>query len=555
MKRVIFYIILLLLQINPSCAADGRRIAYSKRYGIEVYAAGSGDKWCGKIIHLKVAVKDAAFFHTPDFPYVFTRIMHEVIDNRECPAAEVAGITASDIKEDKFFKYVAVKNDNWTPREVKNNELGIAIDTESLNDSEAFSVSGWKPQEKNDINVVSDNVYEHVIKDNESQCAIRYVSPKSAERTKNWRISVEEKDTCKDFYINGRAHIRIYNGRNRLVARGFGHFSAGYYTDDIHFPVKFLDRYAYGMENQRLNYLIDTDNINKIYYVGYLRAEYKGKYDKFTKWHGCDPFIVNAVTDNVLLFANDGDIDDTIIDAARDYAATYCPDASEMRVFGTKKPYSVYGVDMPSFDEDDDSWKSNPDFYFGTVMRRNPDSGAWIYDSSETKNRIKHEEVIRQADKMSTYDSLSSEYYSLLKAPFIGKLAYMFNVPQLDNLNAMVLSSKLNGYDSVYISTMLNIAAADGFSSKSFYPIPMVNKCKGKMLCEQGWYLASGYLRAMTDEEKNVHGLSKHDFVASFVPDKTMKCSSSFCSEAKNVLTLVQRRHKGLDLMPQRDGE
>lgn len=549
-KRFIFFIILLCFGINTSYASYGQRVAFSKRYGIEFFVDRNDEKWCGRILKMTVVAKDKDFFSSPDFSYIFSKTMKTVIEEKECKTAEIAGIKAFDAKESVIYNVVSVKSDGWIPHIAKDN-FDELLENDIYDDEKEGSNSDWQINFADKIIVSSSNVYDHEIKTKDGKCAIRYTLPKSSNRTKNWYLVVENND-CKDYYLNGKASIKIFNEKGRLLSRGTGYFSKGYFTEDRFFDVKFLERYAYGIENQRLNYLIDTDDINKVYFISYLRSEYRKKYDKFTKWHGCDPFVISAVTDNTDIFLDDKDIDDIIIDGAKDYAAAYCPDSTVIKVFGVKKTSGIYGVDIP-FIVEDDAWKTDPDFYFGTVLYRNSSTGAFIVDDKKTKNRIQYDEIIRTADKMVVMDSLDNEYFNLLNASFKDKLAYMLNVEKLDNVKSMLMASNQNNNDSVYVNMMINVADADGISSKSFYPVPMINKCKGKLLCEQGWYLVSGYLKSLSDNEKSMHSFEKYDFAGEFIPENAIKCENSFCLEANNVLTMVQKRHKRFDFIPKRE--
>ncbi|OPZ78385.1 MAG: hypothetical protein BWY78_00618 [Alphaproteobacteria bacterium ADurb.Bin438] len=548
MKKILFYFILLMLQINPSYAKDWERIAFSKKYRLEIFVEGEKSSWCDAIVHLKVVVNDDDFINSNDFKDNISKALKKVVEEKECPRADIAGVKVFNRKLDEIDNFVAIKEDGWQIHKAKENRTNISEDYEITDD---FKVSGWSPKNNDEVVVTSNNVFEHEIKTKDKKCAIRYSLNKPSSKMNKWYMVVEG-NKCKDYYLNGKARINIYNERGRIVSKGAGYFSKGYFTDDKIFDVKFLERYAYGIENQRLSYLVDSDAINKIHYISYLKSEYRKKYDKYTKWHGCDPFVISAVTDNYLMFLEDKDIND-IIDAAKDYASAYCPDALVMKVFGTKKPSEVYGVDIPLINlDDDDSWKFDPDFYFGATINRNPLTGAWVYDDKKSKNRIRYDEIIRQADNIVVKDDLSTEYYNLLKGSYAKKLAYMFDVENLDNLNAFILASQLNDNASVYVNVMVNVASSDGISSKSYYPVPMVNKIVGDMLKTEGWYVAGGYISALSEEEKEFHGFKKDEFAAKFIPEKSMKCKNSFCSEVKNVLNLVQWKHKKFDFIPER---
>ncbi len=92
---------------------QGRRIAFSERAGVEVFAEESGGDWCREQVSLRVLAKDEAFFSGPGFQRLVRQVGTRVLAS-ECAAAQRAALTGVARSSKKtLFSGHAAKSEDW----------------------------------------------------------------------------------------------------------------------------------------------------------------------------------------------------------------------------------------------------------------------------------------------------------------------------------------------------------------------------------------------------------------------------------------------------------
>lgn len=512
--------------------AETYRLAYSKKQGIEVFASSLSGNWCRKVLHLKVIAQDKALFNKEEFNVLMKKLGTVITD--ECPVAIATNIDGYDEEKQLVYKATASQSSNWAvqkkayPSQKTKNKNSHSKQTVY----HSFSVGDWQPPKLGSpVKIIGKNVHEHIVSTKDKSCSIRYNRNKSKKEMKGWHLSVSNNE-CPDKYLHGEASVQVFDDKGNIDGEGTGYFTDGYFTLDYRWNVLFMQRYAFNDEQQRINFLIDSDPNLKIHYVGYLKSDYSKKFKKYTKWHGCDPFIVSAVTENEKLFLDNETIEKLIHKAGK-YTEIFCPKASEMSFFGTKSPLKVSKTST-----------DDPNLLYGTTLKKDAKSGEWIFYPDEAINNVKSRENLRLENKRWKWGDAASDYKLLEKAGVPERLAYLHGIESLDNATAMTAASLIID-KPVDVSVFLKVSSVYNKAIIADWPIKITLTGASKKIKKKGWYIVSGSLSVDSSKRNFNKPLS-----AILDVKQATACEKEQCKEINDAVFLVRKRHSFPDWSP-----
>ena len=530
-----FCLFTIALLLCTEAMAETYRLAYSKKQGVEVFANSLSGDWCREALHLKVIAQDKTLFNKEDFNILMKKL--GTVIAAECPVAIVADIDGYNAEKQLIYKATASEANKWavqkkafpSQKAKKKNSKQLVYNS--------FSVGNWQPPKLGSpVKIIGKNVHEHIILTKDKSCSIRYNRNKSKKEMKDWYLSVSDNE-CPDKYLNGKAAVQVFDDKGNVDGEGTGYFTDGYFTLDYRWNVLFMQRYAFNDEHQRINFLIDSDPSLKVHYVGYLRSDYSEKFKKYTKWHGCDPFVVSAVTENEKIFLNDETIEKLIHKAGK-YTEIFCPKASEISFFGTKSPLKASNIDSLQTSADDTT------FLYGTTLKKDTKSDEWIFYPNEAVNNVKLRENLRLENNRWKWGITASDYKMLEKADIPERLAYLHGVESLDNATAMTAASLIDE-KPVDVSIFLKVSSVYNKAIIADWPIKItLTKAENKII-KKGWYIVSGSLSADSSKKNLNKSLS-----AILDVRQVTACEKEQCKEINNAVFLVRKRHSSPDWLP-----
>lgn len=524
--------------LDVSSPSEMKRIAFSAKDGVEVFAESANGRWCESIPSLKIFAGDDGVFS----PAALTKLMGKVgiVLENDCPAAEQATVDGY-VDNSLVYQGAAEKTNNWKPEKgalkVKIRQLQIA----AVNgDRDDFTVGEWTPPAGSSrIEAHIDaSALEYRIYSKNKSCSILYTTDKPASRVKNWSISVGG-NSCAENLIYGRAEVGVFDENGAFVETLDGYFTEGRFTGRKNLNVVLLNRYGAGRAVQNMSYLIDSDTELKIHYVGYMKAPYNPKTKRYAPWQGCAPFTIAAVTENDLLFLEPA-VTENILRAAQSYADIFCPSTTKMKFFAATVPQAIAGMDLPENDADD-----NENLIYSVQMTRKRGE-KWTISADKTQNLARIRESERRAEELRENQLMMADYNELLKTDYLGRLAYMAGVDRLDNLPSMLAAARITG-KSQRVNLLLRVRQADVTTAAADWPAALLLTETGGLLNRAGWHLVSGNLRPARAEEQRKLPADKAGVleVTSATP-----CQAEACSEASDLKTLIRRRFEKPNWQP-----
>jgi hypothetical protein len=547
-----------LLYATESYALSAYRIAYSKKHNLEVFADTLTDQWCESIVHLRVVIKDRTVLEKEEFSDILSKIVkvavgkcslvHEVdikgydVDNNQLYKATINVGGEWLITNEQFLTVEDASIDNESEEGRKTSSTNVINNDEIIKDLKTtsnnptyryFLVNGWMPQGYDaPVNIENSAYFEHDIYSLDGQCKIRLNAKNPPKEVKKWYLNVR-KGACFDGkYLQGNADVQIMVGNGVVYGEGTGFFSDGFFTGDEHWNTTFLNRYAFGENNQRVNFLIDVDPALGIYYIGYLHSNYNAKLEKFSSWHGCNPFKINAVTENSKMFLDENKVKE-MVDKAGYYADLFCPGKNEFSFFASSVPKGISNIDKPAKEF---AWRNDDHFIYGAIIKKNSLTGGWEFKHELAANNEMLKIVAENSKKKRKQAIIASDHKILSTASFKEKLAYMHNVNTISDPKTLAVAS-LVSKSSVDAAIFVKIYKVGSGYAIADWPYKIYLDIPTNAKLTKGWYVVSGKFIANENTRKSKE-------LGTVVVTRATKCRQDKCNEVNNATSLVNRRYE-----------
>lgn len=544
MKHLLLFAFLFFLSGNiPSAfalketslpAQQLKRIAYSAKEGVEVFADTVGGAWCEDVPGLKLFANEETVFD----PAPFKRLMAKIgaVLQKECPRAKQV-ILDGYSNNTLIYQGTASKENNWLPEKgllnAKVQQLQqYSLQAVSSGTKTPFSVQKWAPRTGKHLAKVDEKTaFEYPIYSKNKKCAILYTTDKPPERIKKWFIEVND-NSCSEKLIYGKAEVLLYNEKGDLESTVKGYFTEGRFTGTKNWNALLLNRYGYNKNFQNISYLIDTDFDLKIYYLGYLSSIRNPKTGRYSSWKGCSPFTISAVTENEDLFLQPA-VTNNILRAAQSFADVFCPEASQMKFFATTVPRGIPGMDEPEKNKKND--ESNENLIYAVSLKKDK-KHKWHLISDETQNLARLRDMNRRKEEEREHQLMMVDYNDLTKADYLGRLAYMHGVDDISNPIEAVLTSKIE-QKPLSVSLLVHIANLGKKKAWADWPVDLRIDDATGLLKRTGWHIVSGDIMAEPARKSPDSFSAFLDLTAASV------CDEDVCGEVSDLITLVRRRH------------
>lgn len=528
-----------------------KRIAYSAKAGVEVFAEAAGGKWCEDILSLKIFAQDETAFEETALNALMAKVA--LVLNNECPSALQAvidGYSANTL----VYQGSASATDKWKPEKgtlkVKIRQLQAAA-VNTARPKDGFPVKEWAPpagKQRIVAHIDPQTALEYRIYSKDKSCSILYTTDKPADKIKNWFISVGS-NSCSENLIYGRAEVSVFNEKGNLETTLDGYFTEGRFTGRKNLNVVLLNRYGAGKNEQNLSYLIDSDSELKIHYLGYLKSRPNRKTGFYSPWTGCSPFVIAAVTENEELFLENA-VTDNILRTAESFADIFCHGATQMKFFATTVPQGIPGMDMPETAKKNSEETADTEsrLIYAAVLERKPGK-KWKIVSDKTQNLARLRENARRAENLREHQLMMADYNELTKSDYLGRLAYMIGADRIDNLPAMLTAAAIT-QKPVRVNMLVNISSLGLDKAWASWPAEFLITQTSGLLNRPGWHIVSGNLRPMTAEERKQN--KKTDAFSSGVLElsSAAACEQEACGEVADLVGLIRRRHEKPNWLP-----
>ena len=527
-----------------------KRIAFSPKAGVEVFAEVSDGKWCRDILGLKIFAQEESTFNEKPLTALMSKVA--LVLNGECPSAVHAVIDGYSVNT-LIFQGSASAADKWKPEKgtlkVKIRQLQAAAAKTSEKQSDSFfkekKAAGGK--QKIVAHVDTQTALEHRLYSKDQACSILYTTDKPAEKLKKWFISVGG-NSCAENLIYGRAEVSLFNEKGHLETTLDGYFTEGRFTGKKNLSVVLLNRYGASVKEQLLSYLIDSDPDLKINYVSYLKSVRNPKTGFYSPWSGCSPFTIAAVTENEELFL-ENTVTDNILRATQSFADIFCPGTTEINFFATTVPQGIPGMDISvSSKEESNSALEDPRLIYAATLQRQPGK-KWKIVSDKTQNLARLRENSRRTEDLREHQLMMVDYNELTKADYLGRLAYMIGTDRIDNLPAMLTAAAII-QKPVRVNLLVNIASLELDRAWIDWPGELLITQASGLLNRTGWHIVSGNLRTMTDEEKKQNKKAAFSVAGVLELSAAAACEQDVCGEVSDLVNLIRRRHEKPNWQP-----
>lgn len=541
MKISLKTLLSLFFLISPAFAADSsdpsgghemKRIAYSSKLGVEVFAETTNGKWCANAVSLKVFAHDETAFDEA----LLTKLTEKVgrVLESECPEVVMAVL---DGYNDNTLVYQggASRAENWKPekgvlkRQIRMLQAAAAKTNESAR---------WVPpagKQKLMAHIDKNSALEHRIYSKDKKCSIYYTTDLPEKTVSQWSIVVGD-NSCSENLIYGKANVTLFNEKGKYAGNADGYFIEGRFTGNRNLNMVLLNRYGYNRNLQNLSYLIETDPELKIHYIGFLSSRRNPKTGRYSVWAGCSPFTIAAVTDNEELFLESG-VTGNIVKTAQSFADIFCPGTKKMKFFATKVPQGIAGMDQPEAGE----LSEDPNLIYSAVMQRGKDH-KWKAVSDTAQNLARLREMKRREEETREHQLMMADYNELTRSDYLGRLAYMHGVERIDNPLSMLVASKIVK-NALPVNSLVRISSLGKESAWADWPVPIKLTETAGLLNRTGWHIVSGNLAVLPDAQKKAADLSDAHFAGTLELSAATACEEEGCREISDVAALVRRRH------------
>lgn len=528
-----------------------KRIAYSAKAGVEIFAEASDGKWCEDILSLKIFAQDETVFEETALNALMAKV--EPVLNNECPSALQAvidGYSANTL----IYQGSAAAMDKWKTEKgtlkVKIRQLqAAAVNTDRT--GHEFPVKEWTPpagKQRIVAHIDPQTALEYKISSKDKRCSILYTTDKPAKKIKNWFISVG-RNSCSENLIYGRAEVSVFNEKGNLETTLDGYFTEGRFTGRKNLNVVLLNRYGAGKNEQNLSYLIDSDLELKIHYLGYLKSKRNKKTGFYSPWSGCSPFIIAAVTENEELFL-ENTVTDNILRTAESFADIFCQGATQMKFFATTVPQGIAGMDMPENGKksSEDATETDSKLIYAAVLERKPGK-KWKIVSDKTQNLARLRENARRSEDLREHQLMMADYNELTKSDYLGRLAYMIGADRIENLPAMLTATAIT-QKPVHVNLLVHISSLGIDEARANWPEEFLITQTSGLLNRPGWHIVSGNLRLMTSEEKKQNKKTNLFGFGVLELSSAASCEQEACGEVADLVGLIRRRHEKPNWQP-----
>ncbi|MBR4125971.1 MAG: hypothetical protein IKR09_00135 [Alphaproteobacteria bacterium] len=519
-----------------------KRVAFSAKSGVEVFAEASNGEWCQDILGLKIFASDESTFGEKSLGNLMSKV--GLVLNGECPAATHAIIDGYSLNT-LVFQGSASAADKWKPEKgtlkVKIRQLqSAATQKDGLSLTESKNTAG---KQKIVARIDPQTALEYRIYSKDNACSIFYTTDKPAEKLQKWFIGVGG-NSCAENLIYGRAEVSVFNEKGHLETTLDGYFTEGRFTGKKNLNVVLLNRYGAGRNQQILSYLIDSDPDLKINYVSYLKSRRNSKTGFYSPWAGCSPFTIAAVTENEELFLETS-VTNNILRTAQSFADIFCPNTMQINFFATTVPQGIPGMDFPAYDKNDASQSQEDSrLIYAAALQREPGK-KWKIVSDKTQNLAKLRENTRRSEELREHQLMMLDYNELTKSDYLGRLAYMIGADRMDNLPAMLIATTVIE-KPVRVNLLVNIVSSSMDYARTDWPEALLITQTSGLLSRSGWHIVSGNLRRATEKEKK-----KNKAVAGTLElSAAVACELEACGEASDLISLIRRRHEKPNWMP-----
>lgn len=518
-----------------------KRIAFSAKAGVEVFAEASNGKWCEDILSLKIFAQDETAFAEKSLTALMTKV--GLVLDSECPIADHAvidGYSANTL----VFQGSASAGDKWKPEKgtlkVKIRQLQAA----AAKTSPAKEAYKEKPSSDGKPRIVAridtKTALEYRLYSKDKACSILYTTDKPAEKLKQWFISVGG-NSCSENLIYGRAEVSLFNEKGHLETTLDGYFTEGRFTGRKNLNVVLLTRYGANKNEQLLSYLIDSDQDLKINYISYLKSRRNPKTGFYSSWEGCSPLTIAAVTENEELFLETA-VTDNILRTAQSFSDIVCPGATQMKFFATTVPQGVPGMDLPPLSTKKETSREDRRLIYAAVLQRSPGK-KWKIVSDKTQNLAKLRENARRTEDLREHQLMMADYNELTKTDYLGRLAYMIGTDRIDNLPSMLIASRII-QKPVRVNLLVNVSSLGLDHAWADWPTEfLITKTSG-LLSRTGWHILSGNLRPMTDHERKQNKKIELSGNSVLELSSAAACEQEVCGEVSDLVNLIRRRHE-----------
>lgn len=522
-----------------------KRIAFSAKAGVEVFAEASDGKWCEEILNLKIFAQDETAFGEKTLSTLMAKV--GLVLKKECPQAGHAVIDGYSVNT-LVFQGSASAADKWKPEKgtlkVKIQQLqSSAVKTPQPSVKDPTSGS---EKQKIVARIDSATALEYRIYSKDKACSVLFTTDKPTSKLKKWFISVGG-NSCAENLVYGRAEVSLFNEKGHLETTLDGYFTEGRFTGKKNMSVVLLNRYGADKNNQLLSYLIDSDPDLKINYVSYLKSKRNPKTGVYSPWAGCSPFTITAVTENEELFL-ESTITDNILHTAESYADIFCPGATQMKFFATTVPQGIPGMDLPETGRDENAIADDPRLIYAASLQRTIGK-KWKIISDKTQNLAKLRENARRTEDLREHQLMMADYNELTKTDYLGRLAYMIGSDRIDNLIAMLTASSVIK-NPVRVNLLVNIKSAGLDKAWADWPDELLITQTSGLLNRSGWHILSGNLRPMTNQEKQNNKKSVASKIGVLELTSAAICEQDMCGEVSDLIGLIRRRHEKPNWMP-----
>lgn len=526
-----------------------KRIAFSAKTGVEVFAETSGGQWCRNILGLKIFAREASTFNEKPLTSLMSKVA--TVIKGECPSA-VSALIDGYGSNTLVFQGSATAFDNWKPEKgtlkVKIQQLQAAATKTSV-EPDDLSLKN-KPSGKQKIVARTDpkTALEQRISSKDKACSILYTTDKPPEKLKKWFISVGG-NSCAENLIYGRAEVSVFNENGHLETTLDGYFTEGRFTGKKNMNVVLLNRYGANKNEQLLSYLIDSDMELKIHYVSYLKSQRNPKTGFYSPWAGCSPFTIAAVTENEELFLENS-ITDNILRTAQSFADIFCPGTTQINFFATTVPQGIPGMDisLPAAGKNKTDGEKQEDsrLIYAATLQRNIGK-KWRIVSDKTQNLARLRENARRTEDLREHQLMMADYNELTKTDYLGRLAYMIGTDRIDNLKSMLTASAII-QKPVRVNLLVNISSLGLDQARADWPDDLLITQTSGLLSRPGWHIVSGNLRLLNDRE--VKKNKENQAVGLLELSAAAACEQEVCGEVSDLISLIRHRHEKPNWLP-----
>lgn len=584
-----------ILAIGSNQPAHAKRLAYSKNYGVEIFAEEKNNAWCREKLDLRLNGDNESSFETDRLQTLISKLGN--IIKKECPEATSANVNGyyndklayrARISEQENWMLRAIPGDSGKPAgettvapveaatepahttvDAENSKLAsttpsaviaasgiptsqpsapptaLQVETPVMQARAPgnFMINGWKPGGRDQSIKLSGGATEHIIRTRDDSCGIRYTQLRDESLLEFLHLDLKEVD-CKNGLVHGKGSATIKRSDGQLVATFKGHFRQGYPLGIDLADSWILSRYISNRNNDSLSVFLNSDVEKKVHFIGHLHGN-RGT------WGNCSSMLVTAATVNENAFLDIETIKPAI-QRAGELARELCPNIRQIEFIASRIPDLVKGsgTDVQHFHTYATRYRNKDSWEYNAAQAQNHVINRRMATAKAEKQRAAREEAQRvqlaqqeQQRKNQLSRQLEGDLNRLQTASRADRVAYRHGAYKLTNpLHAAARS--IISDNPVFVTVLLNISDADGDMAEVDEPATIMLTATDIQLEDEGWHIISGNLTADGSTDKT--GL----LIPSIAVTKLTRCDDDRCREVDDVDNLVnaRARENGLDI-------